>query len=155
MSVFVGVHPVLTQVPPMSLRSMRATLMPAAVRRPARDGPACPARAWPSIAGSWAACSRHCSAGRTVDRSRLPEVATGFSSGGLIGSTHATQRVARRFTGPRPPSFHDKQRRMLWSRFVNPILHRARTMPMVAHELGSDVVAHPILGGLHHRYARI
>src|SRR6202045_4164467 len=29
--------------------------------------------------------------------SRLPEVATGFS-GGLIGSTHATQRVARRFT---------------------------------------------------------
>jgi hypothetical protein len=31
----------------------------------------------------------------------LPEVATGFSGGGLIGSTHATQRVARRFTWPR------------------------------------------------------
>jgi hypothetical protein len=30
--------------------------------------------------------------------SRLPEVATGFSGVGLIGSTHATQRVARRFT---------------------------------------------------------
>jgi hypothetical protein len=50
-----------------------------------------------------------------VDRSilglspRLPEVATGFSGCGLIGSTHATQRVARRFTGPRPPSFHDKR----------------------------------------------
>jgi hypothetical protein len=49
-----------------------------------------------------------------VDRSilglslRLPEVATGFSGVGLIGSTHATQRVARRFTRPRPPSFPDK-----------------------------------------------
>jgi hypothetical protein len=40
--------------------------------------------------------------------SRLPEVATGFSGGGLIGLTHATQRVARRFTRPRPPSFQDK-----------------------------------------------
>ena len=30
--------------------------------------------------------------------SRLPEVATGFSGVGLIGSTHATQCVARRFT---------------------------------------------------------
>src|SRR3977135_4042696 len=30
--------------------------------------------------------------------SRLPEVATGFSGVGLIGSTHATQRVARRLT---------------------------------------------------------
>ena len=37
--------------------------------------------------------------------SRLPEVAAGFS----IGSTHATQRVARRFTWPRPPSFQDKR----------------------------------------------
>ena len=50
-----------------------------------------------------------------VDRSilglspRLSEVATGFSGGGLIGSTHATQRVARRFTRPRPPSFQDKR----------------------------------------------
>ena len=50
-----------------------------------------------------------------VDRSilglspRLPEVATGFSGCGLIGSTHATQRVARRFTRPRPPSFQDKR----------------------------------------------
>ena len=41
--------------------------------------------------------------------SRLPEVATGFSGGGLIGSTHATQRVARRFTRPRRPSFQDKR----------------------------------------------
>ncbi len=38
-----GVHPVLTQVPPMSLRSIRATFMPAPARRPARNGPACPA----------------------------------------------------------------------------------------------------------------
>src|SRR3984893_8125409 len=39
--------------------------------------------------------------------SRLPEVATGFSGVGLIGSTHATERVARRFTRPRPASFQD------------------------------------------------
>src|SRR6202048_2908415 len=39
--------------------------------------------------------------------SRLPEVATGFSGVGLIGSTHATQRVARRFTRLRPSSFQD------------------------------------------------
>ena len=39
--------------------------------------------------------------------SGLPEVATGFSGVGLIGSTHATQRVARRFTRPRPSSFQD------------------------------------------------
>jgi hypothetical protein len=39
--------------------------------------------------------------------SRLPDVATGFSGVGLIGSTHATQRVARRFTRPRPSSFED------------------------------------------------
>src|SRR3979411_2944425 len=39
--------------------------------------------------------------------SRLPEVATGFLGVGLIGSTHATQRVARRFTRPRPSSFQD------------------------------------------------
>ena len=38
--------------------------------------------------------------------SGLPEVATGFSGVGLIGSTHA-QRVACRFTRPRPPSFQD------------------------------------------------
>jgi hypothetical protein len=41
--------------------------------------------------------------------SRLPEVAGGFSCGGLIGSTHATQRVARWFTRPRPPYFQDKR----------------------------------------------
>ena len=41
--------------------------------------------------------------------SRLPEVATGFSGGGLIGSTHATRRMARRFTRPRRPSFQDKR----------------------------------------------
>jgi len=28
----------------------------------------------------------------------LPDVATGFAGGGVIGSTHATQRVARRVT---------------------------------------------------------
>src|ERR1700730_4254616 len=39
--------------------------------------------------------------------SRPPEVATGFSGVGLIGSTHATERVARRFTRPRPSSFQD------------------------------------------------
>src|SRR3954452_4392199 len=42
-SVLVGMQPVLTQVPPNSLRSTSATFMPAAVRRPAREGPACPA----------------------------------------------------------------------------------------------------------------
>jgi hypothetical protein len=36
-------QPVLTQVPPNSLRSTIATFIPAAVSRPARDGPACPA----------------------------------------------------------------------------------------------------------------
>ncbi len=34
----VGVHPVLTQVPPKSLRSMNATLRPDCVRRPASVG---------------------------------------------------------------------------------------------------------------------
>ena len=34
-SAFVGMQPVLTQVPPKSLRSMMATRIPAAVRRPA------------------------------------------------------------------------------------------------------------------------
>jgi hypothetical protein len=41
--------------------------------------------------------------------SRLPDVATGFAGGGLIGSTHATQRVARRVTRPRPPSFRGRR----------------------------------------------
>jgi alkylation response protein AidB-like acyl-CoA dehydrogenase len=36
-------QPVLTQVPPKSLRSTSATVMPAAVRRPASGGPAWPA----------------------------------------------------------------------------------------------------------------
>jgi hypothetical protein len=40
--VFVGMHPVFTQVPPKRPRSMIATFMPAAVSRPARGGPACP-----------------------------------------------------------------------------------------------------------------
>ena len=39
----------------------------------------------------------------------LPDVATGFAGGGLIGSTHATQRVARRVTRPRPPSFRGRR----------------------------------------------
>jgi len=39
--------------------------------------------------------------------SRLPEIATGFSDGGLIASTHArgTRHVARPFTWPPPPPF--------------------------------------------------
>src|SRR4051795_4230309 len=36
-------QPVLTQVPPNSLRSTSATFIPADVSRPASDGPACPA----------------------------------------------------------------------------------------------------------------
>ena len=39
----------------------------------------------------------------------LPDVAAGFAGGGLIGSTHATQRVARRVTRPRPPSFRGRR----------------------------------------------
>src|SRR5271165_1310549 len=40
--VLVGVHPVFTHVPPNSLRSTIATFIPASLKRPARDGPACP-----------------------------------------------------------------------------------------------------------------
>jgi hypothetical protein len=40
--VLVGMQPVLTQVPPNSLRSMIATFMPAPASRFARDGPAWP-----------------------------------------------------------------------------------------------------------------
>ena len=45
-SVLVGMQPVFTQVPPNSLRSTIATVMPARVNRPARDGPAWPAPMW-------------------------------------------------------------------------------------------------------------
>ena len=41
-SVFVGMQPVLTQVPPTFPRSMMATFMPAPASRAARDGPAWP-----------------------------------------------------------------------------------------------------------------
>ena len=41
-SVFVGMQPVLTQVPPTFPRSMMATLMPAPASRAAREGPAWP-----------------------------------------------------------------------------------------------------------------
>src|SRR6185436_18872840 len=41
-SVFVGIHPVFTQVPPNLWRSIMATVMPAAANREARDGPAWP-----------------------------------------------------------------------------------------------------------------
>ena len=41
-SVLVGMQPLLTQVPPMSLRSMIAVLRPAVASRTASDGPACP-----------------------------------------------------------------------------------------------------------------
>ena len=40
---FVGMQPVLTQVPPKNLRSIRASFWSAAVRRPASGGPAWPA----------------------------------------------------------------------------------------------------------------
>src|ERR1700733_11412306 len=49
--VLVGVHPVLTQVPPNSLRSTMATFIPASLKRPARDGPACPV---PTMIASYA-----------------------------------------------------------------------------------------------------
>src|SRR6478672_3844808 len=39
---FVGMQPVLTQVPPTSRRSTIATRRPASARRLASDGPACP-----------------------------------------------------------------------------------------------------------------
>src|SRR6478609_11588770 len=42
-SVLVGMQPVLTQVPPTSLRSITATVCPASVSLPASDGPAWPA----------------------------------------------------------------------------------------------------------------
>src|SRR5579863_519211 len=41
-SVFVGIHPVFTHVPPNFWRSIIATVIPAAENRAARDGPACP-----------------------------------------------------------------------------------------------------------------
>src|SRR5436305_1274411 len=40
--VLVGMQPVLTQVPPNSLRSITATCIPAPAVRAASDGPACP-----------------------------------------------------------------------------------------------------------------
>ena len=40
--VLVGVQPVLTQVPPKSLRSITATFCPACASRLASDGPAWP-----------------------------------------------------------------------------------------------------------------
>src|SRR5580692_12460936 len=41
-SVFVGMHPVFTQVPPNLCRSLIATVFPAPANRAARDGPAWP-----------------------------------------------------------------------------------------------------------------
>ena len=41
-SVFVGMQPVLTHVPPKDARSTIATFIPAADRRAAREGPAWP-----------------------------------------------------------------------------------------------------------------
>src|SRR5262249_34545087 len=40
--VFVGMQPLLTQVPPKRLRSTTATFLPAPASRAARKGPACP-----------------------------------------------------------------------------------------------------------------
>src|SRR5439155_11932795 len=41
-SVFVGMQPLLTQVPPNRLRSIIATFIPVSASRTARDGPAWP-----------------------------------------------------------------------------------------------------------------
>jgi hypothetical protein len=43
--------------------------------------------------------------------SRLPEIAIGFSDGGLIASTHLrdTRHKTRRFTWPPPPSFPERR----------------------------------------------
>src|SRR5438477_12844905 len=41
-NVFVGMQPLLTQVPPNRLRSIIATFIPVSASRTARDGPACP-----------------------------------------------------------------------------------------------------------------
>src|ERR1700722_17953185 len=49
--VLVGVQPVFTHVPPNSLRSTIATFIPASLKRPARDGPACPV---PTMIASYA-----------------------------------------------------------------------------------------------------
>src|SRR5271169_4476400 len=49
--VLVGVHPVFTHVPPNSLRSTIATFIPASLKRPASDGPACPV---PTMIASYA-----------------------------------------------------------------------------------------------------
>ena len=49
-SVLVGVQPVLTQVPPNSLRWITAIFIPAADRRAASDGPASPV---PIMMASW------------------------------------------------------------------------------------------------------
>src|ERR1700730_10180191 len=49
--VLVGVHPVLTHVPPNSLRSTIATFIPASLKRPARGAPACPV---PTMIASYA-----------------------------------------------------------------------------------------------------
>src|ERR1700730_3194898 len=82
----------------------------------------------------------------TVDRSilgllsRLPEVGTGFSGGGLIGSTHATQRVARRFTRPRPPSFQDKRSGAYCRRGRHSDFAPRADDADGAHELGSHAV---------------
>lgn len=51
-SVFVGVHPVLTQVPPRRSRSMRAVRWPACASRTASAGPA-----WPAPTTSASQCS--------------------------------------------------------------------------------------------------
>src|SRR5450631_52790 len=49
--VLVGVHPVLTHVPPNKLRSTIATFIPASLKRPARGTPACPV---PTMIASYA-----------------------------------------------------------------------------------------------------
>src|SRR5271157_1464184 len=62
--VLVGVHPVFTHVPPNSLRSTIATFIPASLKRPARDGPACPV---PTMIASYAFDINHIVSGELFD----------------------------------------------------------------------------------------
>src|SRR5712692_834197 len=56
--VLVGMHPVLTHVPPNNLRSIMTTFLPAPARRPAKNGPACPV---PIMIASYAFVIEHSS----------------------------------------------------------------------------------------------
>ena len=65
--------------------------------------------------------------------SRLPEIAIGFSDGGLIASTHLreTRHKTRRFTWPPPPSFQKDEAPQVVGEVRQADHARAGTMPMV------------------------